>query len=149
MLGDDLYQLTPKEDQLTHLGWFCRNGIITGAGVGVRYARVQVPAGFTLRLGNVCAIYVPGAGETIADQGLELINPEGQSTAYELVRLPLGGQRSFDRQFDQVVIPSGWTVAAWGSFTPGAVSNEVRCRVQGILVPTGNLQLFNLEGLGF
>jgi hypothetical protein len=150
MLGEYLHQLTAKEEQITHLGWFVRNGIIAATGVTVKYAKVQVPRGFYLLMKNLLGIWEPNAGEAITDQGFELLNPENQSTAYELYRNPIAPfARSVDRQYSDLLIPPEWIVAAWGTFAPGVAANTVRSRVHGILIPQGNIQFFNMEGLGF
>lgn len=144
MLGDFLYELSQRDQQVT---WLDPTAFtLTASGLNTQVdATYAVPVGLCLILMSLCGNGSAGAGQNNIRITLELSPPSdlgnfvaiSEVTSAQIgvatptLSLPWSGR---------LYIPQLWTIRCRSSFSASAFANFSELNVLGMLIPIGNIQ---------
>lgn len=136
-----LYQLSPRDQQVTWLDPVVRRVTTTGTAISLS-ALFTVPNDRAMILQSVVGLATPTAGETTAETRLFVRSVD---TAIE-VRLKgdaSGGPALTNEWIDwqgSILLPPSHVVGAGAVFSAAVASKTVQLELCGILIPVANIQ---------
>lgn len=150
MIGEFLYQLTPRDQQVTGLELHIEKKTFSNAAftVGVQY---QVPLGRVLLLNHlrIAAIANPAATlqylfayilSPFDSNPMELFNVTGQTNRIDTYGAIISAAYGGDRRLD-LAIPEGYVVGAQGTWDNAANPNRCEMTIGGIEIPRGTIAI--------
>lgn len=139
-----LYQLSPRDQQVTWLDPVIRRVTTTQAALTVNALDEVVPTGRAFLLTNATLFADPGAGQNIDDIGLNIavLNPGAGVAVRIATRSGAAGADllAILNWTGQILIPAGWQLQGSAHFNALGAANEIRFDLMGILIPIGNIQ---------
>lgn len=154
MIGDYLYQLTPRDEQVTGIEFVNRNITASGAVVFLQ-AQYVVPAGRALRLTNAHAFATPAAATAVVSMDIGAYLPQDpanlwliESPGVNTTNLGTGIIAAFNAPANTPIV-THWDGEIWlppdailnlrASFAAGILGNRCDMSFSGLLLPRGTL----------
>lgn len=143
MIGDFLYRLTPRDEQVTPLDVLFETRNATAVAVSVSANIEQSALARFLALKTLVVFAEPGAGASIERLQVILQDRILGFTVSELAhqRIAPGVALEINLSYNDLLIPPGYNILATASFNVAAAGNSVNLSIGGILIPRGNLSL--------
>jgi len=136
-----LYRLSARDEKVTWLDPRNERIVVILANAQVN-ADVSVPDSQVLILMAAQVTGLPGLAQNVASNLLQII-PPGQANSMELKRQSAALAANVISDLDwqgEIIVPPDWTVRAAVAYNAGAVNNETRLSLFGILIPVANIQ---------
>jgi len=142
MIGEYLYQLRARDDQVTPLDLLCQRDNFIASAVTLTTLYV-VPTDKVLRLQNVFHHSVGGAAQAPTVVTIRIVDPVTLNAFADLFVTTgpvLVGLQNFTSLFglDTYVHP-GFGIRFQTTFAAGAVANQITTTLMGFLMPRGNI----------
>jgi len=145
IIPEALYRLTPNDQGYRFaMAWRRSSQAVAVGGGDTSVTITNDLSGSVILLTSVFALSVPGSGQIVDQQSIDVLPPTGEPTplyyiAFDDTDYAANFQASISWSGDEV-IPPGWRVRAFISFGAGANDNAVRMHASGIAIPLGTLR---------
>jgi hypothetical protein len=134
MLGDFLYELTPKDLQSIGMQLFTENSTDSVAAAAVS-EDIAVPDERILVVQRIFADADGGGGQTVVQ--LEISRLTLTDALNSIVRVISGAVTAVAAHDGPLYLAPGEIIRATGSFSAGVAANQVRLFVHGYTIPRG------------
>lgn len=154
MIGDFLYELTPRDQTLVPIEPHFE-GFSVSENDGSIDADHTVEDGYLYLLHSVAIKGVPGGGQVCSGLACYILPPGKNDTLLLFEALSnntslvhgltpnifgvAGAPITVDRQFSSLMIPAGWTIRAHGSFNFAGIANTTGLFIFATRIPRGNV----------
>lgn len=142
MIGDFLYELTPRDLQVTPLELDFQEQVLNQAAATIQPSFV-VPQGRVLILRSALAEALGGGGQTVSVIQIHFLR-QNSTQAFKIISdlIVAGAPASAELAWSGLVlIPPGASVVALCQYSAGVAVNTARLYTTGILIPRGNLAI--------
>jgi len=139
VIGDFLYRLTSRDQQVQQVEAVSESVQFSVAAVSLN-ARWQVPNDRVLLLKGLAISAQPGGAQTVSSHQANIFTPQ-LTLSFQLDKVAGLAVAFLDRnkEYDDLVVPSGWIINSIIGFSAGAVANASQHYLAGVLIPRGNV----------
>jgi hypothetical protein len=148
MIGQNLYDLTPRDLQVTPIEIVNRSIVVQALSTLVTVNGDVVPVGKLLMLRSLSWVSLPATGQILTQSTASVFDNFSAAIDYNFMLRTsadgiLWGASVCDAHMwtGEIIVPPGRLLTASAQFNSGAALNTVRLSYSGILIPRGNVAI--------